>query len=167
MPRSYPEPFAPTSSSGATKLTPTSAVESQLDAAHTDFVNTQTPLAKLQASEVSIRPGTLYYGVDHQTGTYWAVAAFTSSATLNDEYLQCPKGQSAAAVACDNQAKFAVFQDAGASPNVLSRSSSGTWKDVGPFLHYKPANTCAPGVPANILAAWGMTAGDCDFPLGT
>jgi hypothetical protein len=51
-----------------------------LNAAHAAYLDRIANL-DLKPSDLAIRPGSLYYAVDHRTSTYWAAAAFLPSAT--------------------------------------------------------------------------------------
>jgi hypothetical protein len=125
---------APESSTeaGAQNLVASSSLEAALLAAYA----TEKGLPQDQVT--GPLPGTLYYGIDNATGTYWAVAHFglTPSASFQDE----------------------VNMQDGGNIGVFSRQGDQPWT-VGlggiPF-------PCPGELPADLMAVWGMTSpGGC------
>jgi hypothetical protein len=127
-------PSAPASSTGtgAQNLVASSALEATLLAAYAADKG-------LPQDEVTgPLSGTLYYGIDNATGTYWAVATFglTLSASFNAE----------------------VDMQDGGNIGVFSRQGDQAWTvRLGgiPF-------PCPGELPADLMSVWGMTSpGGC------
>ncbi len=128
-------PAVPASSTeaGAQNLVASSDIQAALLAAYA------TEKGLPQAEVTGPLSGTLYYGIDNATGTYWAVAQFglTASAPFNAE----------------------VNMQDGGNIGVFSRQGDQPWTvRLGgiPF-------PCPGVLPADLMSVWGMTSpGNCD-----
>jgi hypothetical protein len=147
---STPTPSTPTPSTAApnsvratiapspkpTNLVADTAVRQELLTAFTAFRSNaaNTPgFAAIPPSAVSgITPGTLYYGFDPATGTYWAVATFSATK------------------AASQTLTYVGFQDGG-NRAVFTRPSGGGWQ-------VKSVGACLGGLPVTVAAALTLTA---------
>jgi hypothetical protein len=117
---------------GAENLAADSSLKAGLLAAYA--AQKELPLAEVTGP----LPGTLYYGIDNASGTYWAVAQFglTPSAPFDAQ----------------------VNMQDGGNIGVFSRQSGQTWTvRLGGI-----AFPCPGELPADLMSVWGMTSpGGC------
>jgi hypothetical protein len=113
-------------------LAATDSLKSQLTAVYVAKNN-------LPASQVAgTAPGSVYYGYEPSTKTYWAVASFlpNSSATMQTQV---------------------AMQDDGCC-GIFSTLNPGSWTLVARFL----GAPCAGQIPADLMALWNLQSpGDC------
>ena len=97
----------------------------------------------LERTDVAgISPATGYYGYMPSTGLYWAVASFDPTQSWEAKVDAAPGGDIAYAF--------------NGGPWVFSHQRGKGWVYVGRTV----GRVCAPLVPAQMLAAWGL-GGDC------
>jgi hypothetical protein len=129
-------PSATTPSDLPVKLVADAKVRQELLATFIAFrsngANTPGYAAIPPSAVAGIAPGTLHYGYDPATGTYWALVGFNATK------------------AASQTAAFVGFQDGG-NEAVFRQLHGGSWrvKYVGP---------CMTGLPVSVAAALGLTA---------
>ncbi|HWD08014.1 MAG TPA: hypothetical protein VHA57_02860 [Actinomycetota bacterium] len=134
-PSPYPSPSASASLAGAAQnLIVTDALRAQLLAAGAALHGLPT------SDYTGLVAGQTYYAFDPATGTYWAGAALSPSASSYQ-----------AQVSAQDDGSYLLFE----------KQSGGTWTAKSDGLTGIPGSTCPLPVPAAVLALWHWTSGTC------
>ena len=89
--------------------------------------------------------GSVYYGLDPGTHTYWALADFAATEAAQQAHRQLQGGQ---------RDPLVNFQD---GPFVFSRPPGAAWKMVGD----SGGRFCGPRPPVPVLMMWGKLSEGC------